>query len=117
MARLLHFSVFVIQLWASQGLNPEPPLTSINSFPTMSPPVSILSSPSSLEKGHLPQIEAPEIETEGYSKRYHEILSEGGFAGIVFAILLSVVLAAGARYIYVTRKINMRRSNSIRATV
>ncbi|GLJ52940.1 hypothetical protein SUGI_1127710 [Cryptomeria japonica] len=119
MAGLLYISVFVIQLWASQGSNLEPPVSSVKSSPILTPPVSILLAPFSLEGGQLPQIKAPEPETktEGHTKRYHEIVSEGAFAGIIFGILFGVFFAAGARYIYVTRKINIRRSNSIRVAV
>ncbi|GLJ52942.1 hypothetical protein SUGI_1128400 [Cryptomeria japonica] len=110
MARLLYLSVFVIQLWAAQGSNLEPPLSSVNSSPTPSLPVSMLLAPFSLAEGQHPEIEAPEPEAET------EILSEGGYTGIMLGILFGVFFTAGLSYIYVARKNNVR-VNSITAVV
>ncbi|GLJ52948.1 hypothetical protein SUGI_1127860 [Cryptomeria japonica] len=97
MARLLYLSVFVIQLWAAQGSNLERPLSSVNTSPTPSPPVSMLLAPFSLAEGHHPLIEAPEPEAET------EILSEGGSTEIMFGILFGMFFAAGLGLIYFVR--------------
>lgn len=117
--------VFILlQMCAIQGSNARPLLSSMRGIPEgkrmeMSPSAMEFFDPSAGMDVKSPTGEpaAEPLETGECLEHSSGGLSESAVAGLVFSVLFLVVFAAIGSYIYVTRRSNFRRIDSIHSQV